>query len=273
MLQIITLILIGLIASIAGSLVGIGGGIIIVPSLIFFGIELGILPMMTPQKAIGTSSVILIATGLSATISYYKSDQIDVKNAIIFLIGIIPGAFVGAYTSQFFSLDSFNLVFGLFLIIVSFILLFRDRFKPMKLFQPKQMTTYRSPTGEFFEYGVPVVAGIISTFVVGFFTGLFGIGGGVLMTPLMLIIFRFPPHLAVGTSMLMVFAASLSGTTSHIMQGNVVWIYAVTLIIAAFIGAKIGSWLNKKMASERIVLLLRMMLLLIGIYSVIKYFL
>ena len=71
-MEVLVLILIGLLSSILGSLVGIGGGVIVVPALMFFGVTLGILPSITPQTAVGTSSMLLIFTGMSAMISYAK---------------------------------------------------------------------------------------------------------------------------------------------------------------------------------------------------------
>src|SRR5699024_2069855 len=189
------LILIGPLSAIIAALVGICGCIIIVPSLVYFGIDHQLLSGMTPQRAIGTSSVILITTGLTATLGYLKTKQVDVKNGLIFLIGIIPGALIGAYISRYLTLDSFNLYFGIFLI-----LMIRNSVKPIKYFQQeKYMKSFTDRYGEEHRYGIPPVVAIISSFIVGITTGLFGIGGGALMTPLMIIIFKFPPHVAVGT--------------------------------------------------------------------------
>ncbi|MGO1997116.1 MAG: TSUP family transporter, partial [Staphylococcus equorum] len=88
MLTIILLILIGGLSAILGSIVGIGGGIIIVPTLIYLGVENNLLEGITPQIAIGTSSVILIVTGLTSTLGFLKTKQVDVNNVSIFLFGL-----------------------------------------------------------------------------------------------------------------------------------------------------------------------------------------
>ncbi|GGI38987.1 sulfite exporter TauE/SafE family protein [Mammaliicoccus stepanovicii] len=267
----IVLIIIGAFSAIIGALVGIGGGIIIVPSLVYFGIDHHLLSGMTPQKAIGTSSVILITTGLTATLGYLKTKQVDVKNGLIFLIGIIPGALIGSYLSRFFTLDSFNLLFGIFLILISIILMIRNVIKPIKYFQQdKYMKSFVDRYGKEHKYGIPPVAAVLSSFVVGVTTGLFGIGGGALMTPLMIIVFKFPPHVAVGTSMMMIFFSSLSSSAGHIIQGNVLWVHAIILIIASYFGAKIGVKINSKMNSDTVVLVLRLTMLILGIYLIIK---
>ena len=81
---------------------------------------------------------------------------------------------------------------------------------------------------------------LAATLFIGVLTGLFGIGGGALMTPLMLIVFRFPPHVAVGTSMMMIFFSSVMSSVGHIVQGHVAWGYSIALIISSIIGAQIG---------------------------------
>ncbi|TDM12554.1 sulfite exporter TauE/SafE family protein [Macrococcus lamae] len=270
-MSIVILIILGVVSAVIGAIVGIGGGIIIVPTLIYLRMEAGILEGITPQKAIGTSTVILISTGLSATIGYVKAQQVDLKSGALFLGGIVPGALVGAYLSQYLTLDSFNLYFGIFLIFISIVLMIRNKIKPIKFFQnQKHERIFIDTTGEKHHYSIAPIPAIIATFFVGCLTGLFGIGGGALMTPLMIIIFRFPPHIAVGTSMLMIFFSSLSGAVSHIAQGNVIWHYAVILIIASYIGAKIGVQINKRMKSDTVMLLLRSIMLLLGLYLIIK---
>lgn len=267
----IILVVIGILSAILGALVGIGGGIIIVPTLVYFGIDHSMLSGMTPQKAIGTSSVILITTGLTATLGYLKTKQVDVKNGMIFLIGIIPGALIGAFLSRFFTIDSFNLYFGIFLIFISIVLMIRNKVKPIKFFQQeKYIKTFVDNYGETHKYGIPPFIAIVSSFIVGITTGLFGIGGGALMTPLMIIIFKFPPHVAVGTSMMMIFFSSVTSSASHIIQGNVLWIYAIVLIISSYFGAKIGVRINSKMKSDTVVFILRSTMLVLGIYLIIK---
>lgn len=82
----------------------------------------------------------------------------------------------------------------------------RHKIKPIKLFdKPQYRKSYTDSEGVTYHYSVPPLVAFVATLFIGVLTGLFGIGGGALMTPLMLIIFRFPPHVAVGTSMMMIF--------------------------------------------------------------------
>lgn len=269
-MEFILLAIIGVVAAIVGSLIGLGGGIVIVPLLLFLGIQFDVLTGITPQIAIGTSSLVLVFIGLSSVLSYNKSKQVDWKNGKYLLIGIIPGAMLGSYTSSFFTIDSLKLYFGLFIILVSFILLYRDKIKPFKIFQDeKYIRPHTDVHGEIHYYGFPPYIGIIGSLVAGFASGLFGVGGGALMTPMMIILFLMPPSIAVGTSMFLILFGSLSSATGHLFQGNIHFLYAAILIPAAYLGAKIGVILNRKLNSNAVVFILRMVLLLLGIYMIV----
>lgn len=84
----LVLVGIGLLAGSIGSLVGLGGGIIIVPSLLYLGTSTNIIDELTPQVAVGVSTVIMIFTGLSSTLSYLKHKVVDYKAGLIFLLAV-----------------------------------------------------------------------------------------------------------------------------------------------------------------------------------------
>ena len=273
-LTMILLVLIGLLSAVLGSLVGIGGGIIIVPTLVYLGVNHHLLHGITTQIAIGTSSVILIVTGLSSSVGYLKTKQVDIKNGSIFLFGLLPGSLIGSFLSRYLTLNSFNLYFGIFMICVSILLMIRHKIKPFKIFdKEKYRKTYIDAKGMTYHYSVPPMFAFFATLFIGVLTGLFGIGGGALMTPLMLIVFRFPPHVAVGTSMMMIFFSSVMSSIGHILQGHVAWGYSIILIISSVIGAQIGVRVNRSMKSDTVVLLLRTVMLIMGVYLIIKSFL
>ena len=96
LLTIILLVLIGGLSAILGSIVGIGGGIIIVPTLVYLGVNHHLLHGITPQIAIGTSSVILIVTGLSSSLGYLKRSKSTLKWVNLF-IWVAPGSLIGSF--------------------------------------------------------------------------------------------------------------------------------------------------------------------------------
>ena len=265
----VLLLLIAMCSGIVGALVGLGGGVILVPATLFVGINLGFIPDITPQTVVGLSVIMMIFTGLASTLSYVKSKTVDFKTGFIFFAGSIPGTMIGAYINKSLDLPSFNLYFGILLIILATILLVRDYLKPVQWFvEHGTKRTYIDAQGKEHIYGYPVWFALLLTFVVGMMSGMFGIGGGSMIVPAMLILFLFPPHVAVATSMFLVFLTSIVNSASHIYLGNVPWIYTIPVIIGAYTGAKLGANLNKKLNSKTLVVALRFVLLLLGVRSI-----
>jgi len=96
-MEYLLLAVIALCAGILGSLVGLGGGVILIPATLYFGINLNFFPDITPQRVVGLSVIMMIFIGLSSTISYMRSKQVDFVSGLIFFIGSAPGAVLGAW--------------------------------------------------------------------------------------------------------------------------------------------------------------------------------
>ncbi|MFC4411380.1 sulfite exporter TauE/SafE family protein [Chungangia koreensis] len=265
----ILLALLALFSGIVGALVGLGGGIILVPATIFLGITMGWIPDLTPQKIVGLSVIMMVFTGLASTLSYMKKKTVDYRSSLIFFAGSVPGTLIGAWVNKGLDLPSFNLYFGILLLIISTLLLVRKYLKPVLWFvENGKKREFIDPAGRQYTYGYPIWFALLLTFGVGFMSGLFGIGGGSIIVPAMILLFLFPPHVAVGTSMFMVFLSALVNSATHISLGNVPWLYTIPVIPAAYIGAKLGAYLNSKLKSETLVTILRIILLLMGIRSI-----
>lgn len=269
-MEYLLLAIIGLCSGTIGALVGLGGGAILIPATLYIGITLGMMPELTPQKVVGLSVIMMIAIGFASTRSYMKSKTVDYKSGMIFFIGSAPGTIIGAYINKGISLPSFNLYFGLLLIVLAILLLFREKMKPVQWFvnHSKKQKFIDPKDGKTYVYGYPIWFAISLNFLVGFMSGLFGIGGGSMLVPAMIILFLFPPHVAVATSMFMVFISSIVNSASHIYLGHVPWLYTIPVIPSAYIGGKIGAALNKKINSNTLVFILRIILLLLGIRSI-----
>ncbi|WP_019243813.1 MULTISPECIES: sulfite exporter TauE/SafE family protein [Bacillus] len=268
---IILLLVTAFCAGVIGSLIGLGGGIILVPAILFFHSSLGLLGDLTPQKAVGISTIMMIFTGLSSTLAYVKHKRVDYKTGFIFFIGSGPGGILGSYVNKMLDVQSFYLFFGMFVIIVSIVLLIKDQLKPSTLINKATIKkVYTDSDGKQYIYGFKPSIAIMICFAVGFCSGLFGIGGGSLIVPTMILLFLFPPHVAVATSMFIVFLSSITNSITHITLGNVVWHYALVLIPGAWFGAKLGAYINSKLKGNTLVRLLRVMLLLIGIKLIIE---
>lgn len=259
-----------LISGIIGSLVGLGGGIILVPALLYFGVTLDFVPGLTPQTVVGLSVIMMIFVGLSSTLSYVKIGTVDYKSALILFIGSVPGTIIGAWINRKLDVPSFNLYFGILLIIIALILLFKERFKPITWFKKHGKEFSKTDiNGNTYSYGYPIWFALLMTFIIGITSGMFGIGGGSMIVPMLIILFLFPPHIAIATSMFLVFLTSIVNSATHIYFDHIPWQYVLAVVPGAYIGAKIGAAINKKMSSKSVILVLRIMLLVLGIRSVV----
>lgn len=266
---IVIMLIIGFLTAFIGSIAGIGGGTILVPSLLFLYHTLESFSWATPQKIVGISLVVMVFTGLSSTISYWKSNRIDYRSGAIFLIGSLPGGVLGSWLNQFIEEESFTLLFGFIMISISLVFFFKKMIKPSpaKVDSPSKLRIQRSfeIDGQTYEYSFLSIWGALLAFCVGVLSGLFGIGGGSLMVPAMILLFGFPAHIATATSMFMIFFLSILSSATHIYLGHVEWLYTLAFIPGAWIGGTFGARLNQRMENRTIEWILRILLILIGV--------
>ena len=267
---VVVLALIAICAGFLGALLGLGGGVILVPGSLYVSEHTTWIAALTPQSAVALSVMMMIFTGLASSMSYMKSGLVDYKAGLTFFIGAAPGAVVGAVLNGYFDEDSFHLFFGVLLMILATIMIVRDKLKPIHWFvRRSKVRHFTDAHGTQFTYGYPIPFAIILSFFVGMLSGLFGIGGGALLVPAMLILFHFPPHIAVATSMFLVFLSSLVNAGSHMALGNIPWANVLPVVIGGYIGGKLGAAMTKKLQSQTLVIILRIVLLIMGVRSVI----
>ncbi|MBF0566857.1 MAG: sulfite exporter TauE/SafE family protein, partial [Nitrospirae bacterium] len=181
-----------------GTLVGAGGGFLLVPILLlFYG--------FTPQHAIGTSTAVVFLNALSGTFSYISQQRIDYEIGIKFSVVAVPGVIIGAYLSRYFNVVVFSIVFAMFLLAISYSLVFVKEFNLVcskNKIEPKTRVVCDS-MGEVHTYSPDMSIGLGGSFLVGIMSGLLGIGGGLIHVPLMSFL-GIPIHIAAATSHLII---------------------------------------------------------------------
>ncbi|MCA0971750.1 sulfite exporter TauE/SafE family protein [Halobacillus litoralis] len=260
----VVMFLIGILTAFVGSIAGLGGGVVLVPVLLFLGEEFASFSWVNPQSIVGISLVVMIFTGLSSALSYLKHDRVDKKIGYLFLIGSVPGGILGAWLNQYFKTDGFSLFFGLIMLVVSALFFLPRRQADAPLFK-KGMEREKVVDGQTYTYRMPVAFGLGLSFVVGMLSGLLGIGGGSLLTPAMILLFSIPPHIATATSMFMIFFASISSSGTHILLGHVEWAHTLYFIPGAYLGGMIGAKVNRKLNGKLVEWVLRVLLILIAV--------
>lgn len=259
-------VLIGAVTAFVGSLIGLGGGVILIPSLLFLYHYTDMFAWATPQTIVGISLMVMVVTALSSSMAYLKKGRIDYKTGLLFLVGSIPGGIIGSWLNQYISADHFSLYFGLLMVALS--LLFLIKRKP-KSSQGKHTRTFRIGD-QTYHYSVSFWAAFVLSLIVGALSGMFGIGGGSIMVPAMILLFGIPAHIATATSMFMIFFISLITVSSHIYLGHMNWQFVFFFIPGAWVGGMIGAKTNQLLKGNTLEWILRILLVIIGVRLIIE---
>lgn len=241
-MEILYLFLLGLGVGTFGTLVGIGGGLILIP---LFILVMTPSTFQTAQQAIGTSLFVVFLNALSGTLAYVRQKKVYYDAAFRFALATIPGAFIGSYLADYFSGKTFSMTFGIFLIIMSGIIYWKS--------------SSNKATDDHFDettFSYNKTLGIVISAFVGFLSSILGIGGGVIHVPLMIYALGFPTHIATATSHCVLAISSFTGVISHYLLDHIIWIPAISIGFGAVVGAQIGAKLSKKTKPKLIVVLL-----------------
>lgn len=262
---VIFLILLGFIVGTLGTLIGAGGGFILVPVLLM------VYPNQPPEVLTSISLAVVFLNALSGSAAYAKMKRIDYRSAFIFGMATLPGAIIGANITGYLPIHLFNKILGGLLMIISLYLFFRPAAKAHTAHHDKKDATERHITdakGTSYHYSFSLWKGLVISFFVGFLSSLLGIGGGIIHVPALTNILYFPVHIATATSHLMLALMALAGTVVHIINGTLHFSeIKIALYIGAgvVLGAQLGAYLSHKVRSNFIIRSLAFALFVVGL--------
>ena len=246
----LALFLVGAAASVLGSLVGLGGGFVIIPVLrVFFGVA--------PAQAAGTSLLLVLANTAAATVGYLRDGKVDLRLAIPLTVGALPGSIAGAVAVHRFSPLGFDAAYGVVLVVMAVLVL-------------RRRGVASRPAGETTFVHRPPVA-LAAGFALGFFSSLFGIGGGVVLVPLLLIAARMPPHVVTATGAFVITTTAPVGIAAHAYAGDVDWVFALPLVLGGVAGGSVGPLIAKRISSSALITLLAVALILAACGLVVRH--
>ncbi|MBF0252854.1 MAG: sulfite exporter TauE/SafE family protein [Candidatus Omnitrophica bacterium] len=254
--SVFSIISIGLAIGCYGTIVGIGGGPLIVPILVlFYGWDNEIL--------VATSLFIVFLNALSGSVGYARQKRIEYKGAIKFSLAAIPGALLSAFIHHTFDIKAFDLMFGIFLIFLAVYSLVSakkmDREIPKinkKLIEKgHRLVELKDKFNDKFKFTVDDGLGIKMNLILGFFVGFLGIGGGVFQVPVLIFLLKYPPHIATATSHFVTMATCLFALIPHLFLGNVMFDEALWMGVGIVTGAQLGAYLSPKLNAKLIVYL------------------
>lgn len=264
------IVVIGILANIAG----FGGAIFIVP-LLSVGFHL-------PLKIVIGSSLSAIAIpAMIGFIASWRRSEVDFTAGIYLEIPTIMGAVVGASLVNVVNEIFIQLIFGCIALIVSLTMLRRtfnsrrinENPKPSKFWE--RLTTIKPwfyVNKEEYSYRISVPFMAVAGFIIGLLSGLLGVGGGWLKTPLLIIGVGLPPIIASGTALFMLILTSISGGLVHFFSGN--WDGQLFLVIAIglSLGAVVGDYIKQRIEQYFISLLISLTLFIVSIIILLEAF-
>lgn len=238
----------GVLAGFICGLFGMGGGSLIVPVIV----HVFDLPM---KQAIGTSLFVIVFSALSALINYARHNQVKAKLALFIVPSGVAGAQAGALLT---SRLPETIVKYLFIILVTVLGL-------KMLFHPENNASCKEGEMEYSK-----ISAILIGLFAGFVSGLCGVGGAVLIIPLLYIFLKVPMHACIGTALIAIFFNSVSGSIGYIVRGYVDFRIGIMLAIGSMAAAPFGAKLSINTPREKLRRMFAIILILSGLSILVR---
>jgi uncharacterized membrane protein YfcA len=217
------------------SLLGIGGGVFMTPLLLLGGF------VSQHQDAAGTGIAAVLFTGLSASIAYYRKGTIDFRIALSFMPSALAGVFLGQYIASMVQSSWLMVAFGIFLLYPMAMMLFGKTPKELRPLHGSSATGVR-------RYALVLVLGLVA----GTATKLFGIGGGTVFVPSLVVFLGLDILTAVATSLFVMIPTALTSALTSWFSGTLYLEFAVPLILGITLGAQIGPRISPRVPRKRL---------------------
>lgn len=266
----------GLVGFLSG-LFGVGGGFLLTPLLIMFGIP--------PTVAAASDSNQIVAASASGTYAHYRLGNVDFKMGIVLLIGGVIGGTLGVQLVKILRATG-NADFVIKITYVAMLgiiggYMFMESLQSLKKTSQAQELSSASPqkpsfyarlitglpfkinfdkSGIHISFIIPLLLGTL----VGILAAIMGVGGGFIMVPIMVYMLRMPMHVVVGTSLFQIFFTCVNVTIMQAAFNHTVdFILALILLVGSSSGAQIGARISKKLKGDQIKILLAVIILVV----------
>lgn len=239
--------LLGIVVGALGTLIGAGGGFVLVPILLLLD------PNEQPETIASISLAVVFFNALSGSISYGRMGRIDYRSGLLFAAATVPGAILGAMTTGLIPRRAFDAVFGILLIAAGAFLLRHpvEEHPEASAASGNTVRTLTEKNGTRHTYRFDARIGVTVSLFVGYASSLLGIGGGIIHVPVLVHLLGFPVHVATATSHFVLAIMALAGTAVHVLSGtftanslNWTAVLAAGVLIGAPFGANLSSRLH-----------------------------
>jgi uncharacterized protein len=269
----------GFVAGTFGAMLGIGGGVLIIPMLtLILGIPI--------QVAIGSSLVSIVINGLTAVSVYIRNHMTNLKLGLLLSCAMVPGAMAGAFLGSKLPTAVLSTIFAALLIYVGYNIfpkkskkLTEEELETLKLADEKEHAshgwlddTYYDPALEqevSYQVHRPGM-GLFTGFFGGVFSSLLGVGGGVINVPVLSLVMKVPMKATVATSSLLLCFTTMTGSFVYAYNGFVLPHIIAPLVIGIFIGARFGASIAHRIHGLLLMKIFTAILILTAITMVLK---
>ena len=249
-----------------GTLIGAGGGFILMPLLLLM------YPEENPDRLTAISLAVVFANALSGSAAYARMRRIDYRSGLMFAAAAVPGAIVGALQTSSVSRDRFDIIFSVVIILVAVVMALRPNLEhnprgdqPLSRWETKRCLVEADGASHVWTFYPAIGMGL--SFFVGYFSSFLGIGGGIIHVPALVWFLHFPVHIATATSHFILAIMALAGTLVHVWTGALAqgWQETLGLGLGVLLGAQLGAYFSKRVKSAWIIRSLAFALGLVGI--------
>ncbi len=261
----IALFVIGVGVGAFGTLVGAGGGFLLVPLLALLE------PRLRPEAITAVSLAVVAFNASSGAFAYGRQLRIDYRSGIPFALATLPGSVAGVLLVRFVSRDVFDLIFAVLLIALAVFVVVSHEDDP----EPSPegggwghvLRELEDASGAQHRYRVNMPLGVGLSALVGLLSSFLGIGGGVIHVPALVGLLRFPTHIATATSHFVLAIMATVGTITHIASGDLDGLALQTIVlgVGAVAGAQIGARISTRVHGVVIVRALAVSLVFVGL--------
>ena len=236
-------LLFGCVVGFALGLTGGGGSLLAVPMLVY-GLSIA------PREAIGISLAAVGATALLGVIPRWRNGEIEVGTGLLFAFAGMVGAPLGTWVAGMIPEAVLLTMFAVLMLVVAVRMWVKGATTHATL---QKSTCERDESGQL-KLTTPCALLLLAIgTLTGFLSGMFGVGGGFVIVPALVLFSKMPIHRAVATSLLVIVLVSLSGVASHIAAGrDISWEVTGLFIVGGYLGLQLGGRLAKRLSGPRL---------------------
>lgn len=262
----------GLLIGAFGTLIGAGGGFILVPILLL------VYPDESTELITSISLAVVFFNAFSGSVAYSRMKRIDYKSGLIFAVATIPGAILGALSTAYVPRHLFDGLFGVLMILTGAFLWFSAKdhhsagARASEASGSATLATWAvrdfvDQDGGHHHYAYNPIVGIVISVFVGYISSVLGVGGGFIHVPALTGLLNFPVHVATATSHFVLAVMALTGTAVHIATG----VFAhgarrtAVLAVGVVLGAQAGARLSNRVGGKWILRGLALAMVFVGI--------